>query len=158
MLRPYREHSIGHHEVNEGAQGHSGGAFGEPRLGVVIPSGTGEVQVDPRLLAGEFLDDHGAGNGAAAFAGADILYIGEGTLDEIAVVVVDGHLPHFFANGFGAGEKLVGKGLVRAEDADVDVGKGDDDGTSKGGGVDEMRGTKLLGVVDAVGEDEATFC
>src|SRR5260370_2100912 len=78
MLRPYREHSIGHHEVNEGAQGHAGGAFGEPRLGVVVPSGTGAVQVDPRRLAGEFLDEHGAGNGAAAFAAADILYIGEG--------------------------------------------------------------------------------
>ncbi len=144
--------------MNEGAKGHAGGAFGEPRLGVVVPGGTGDVQVNPRRVASEFLDEHGAGNGAAAFAAADVLDIGDGSLDEIAVVVVDGHLPHFFADGFGAGEELVGKGLVGAEDADVDVGEGDDDGTGKGGGVDEMRGTKLLSVVDAVGEDEATFC
>src|SRR5712691_1583141 len=144
-------------EVDQGAEGYAGGAFGEPGLGVVVPGGAGDVEVNPGRVAGEFLDEHGAGDGAAAFAAADVLDVGDGSLDEIAVVVVDGHLPHFFADGFGAGEKLVGKGLVGAEDADVDVGEGDDDGTGKGGGVDEMRGTKLLGVVDAVGEDEAAL-
>src|SRR5260370_12359479 len=57
MLRPYREHSIGHHEVNEGAQGHSGGAFGEPGLGVVVPGSAGDVPVNPRRVASKFLDE-----------------------------------------------------------------------------------------------------
>src|SRR5258708_31599810 len=143
--------------MDESAQGHAGGAFGEPGLGVVIPGGAGDVQGNPRRVAGEFLDEHGAGDGGAAFAAGDILYIGEGTLDEIAVVVVDGHLPHFFANGFGAGEKLVGKGLVGAEDADVDVGKGDDDGAGESGGVHEVRRPGVLGAVGGGCEDEATF-
>jgi len=146
------------HEVDEGAEGHAGGAFGEPGLGVVVPGGAGDVQVDPGSVAGEFLDEHGAGDGAAAFPTADVLDVGDSSLDEFAVLVVDGHLPHFFASGFRTGEKFVGEGLVGPEDADVDVGERDDDGAGEGRGVNETRGAKLLGVVDAIGEDEAAFC
>src|SRR4029077_391872 len=128
--------------MDEGAEGHAGGAFGEPGLGVVIPSGAGDVQVNPRRVAGEFLDEHSTGDGTAAFAAADVLDVGEGSLDEIAVVIVNGHLPHFLTDSFGAGEELVGEGLVGAEDADVDVGEGDDDGACERGGVDEMRGAE----------------
>jgi len=63
----------------------------------------------------------------------------------------------FFRSGFRAGEELVGKSLIRAEDADVDVGEGNDDGAGESSGVDEMRCAKLLGVVDAIGEDESAF-
>src|SRR6266478_4567239 len=125
-------------EVDQGAEGYAGGAFGQPGLGVVVPGGTGNVQVNPGRVAGEFLDEHGAGNGAAAFAAADVLDVGDGSLDEIAVVVVDGHLPHFFADGFR-------------------VGEGGDDGAGESGGVDEMGGAELFGVVDAVGQYEAAF-
>src|SRR5260370_33527479 len=106
---------IRQNELNEGAEGAAGGAFSEPRLCVVVPGGAGDVQVNPRRVAGEFLDEHGAGNRAAALAAADVLDVSDGSLDEIAVVVIDGHLPHFLAGGFGAGEELVGEGLVRAE-------------------------------------------
>src|SRR5712692_11284373 len=78
-----------HDEVDEGAEGDARGAFGEPRLGVVVPGGAGDVQVNPGRVAGKFLDEHGTGNGTAAFAAADVLDIGDGTLDEFAVVVVD---------------------------------------------------------------------
>src|SRR6267143_6659388 len=114
--------------MDEGSEGHAGGAFGEPGLGVVVPGGAGDVQVNPGRVAGEFLDEHSAGDGASAFAAADVLNIGDGSLDEIAIVVVNGHLPHFFTGGFGAGEKFVRESLVRTEDANVDVGKGNDDG------------------------------
>jgi len=70
----------------------------------------------------EFFDEHGAGDGAAAFAAADVLDVAYAALDEFAIVVVDGHLPHFFAGGFGAGEQFVGEILIRAEDSGVDVG------------------------------------
>src|SRR5579859_40703 len=149
--------SIGHDQVYQRAQGYAGGAFGEPGLGVVVPRGAGDVQMDPGGIAGEFLDEHGAGDGAAALAAADILDVGYGAFDEFAVVVINGHLPHFFAGGFGAGQEFVGEGLVGAEDADVDIGQGDHDGARKSSGVNEMGGTKLLGVVDAVGEDEAAL-
>ncbi len=82
----------------------------------------------------------------------------EAALDEIAVVVVDGHLPHFFAGGFRAGKEFVRESLVGAEDADVNVGEGDDDGASQRGSVDEVRGAELLGVVNAIGKDEAALC
>src|SRR5712692_1315571 len=128
--------SIRQDEVDEGAEGDAGGAFGEPGLGVVVPGGAGDVQVNPGRVAGELLDEHGAGDGAAAFAAADVLDVGDGALDEFAVVVVDGHLPHFFADGFRTGEEFIGKRLVGAEDADVDVGEGNDDGARERGGID----------------------
>src|SRR5260370_39564569 len=143
--------------MDQGPEGYASGAFGEPRLGVVVPGGAGDVQVNPWSVAGEFLDEHGAGNRAAALAAADVLDVSDGSLDEIAVVVIDGHLPHFFAGGFGAGEELVGEGLVRAEEADVDVGESNHDSAGERSGVDEVRGAELLGIVDAVGEDEPAF-
>ena len=114
--------------------------------------------MDPRGVAGEFLDEHGAGNGATAFAAADVLDIGDGALDEFAVLIVEGHLPHFFAGSFGAGEQLVREGLVGAEHADVDIGEGDNDGPGQCSGVNEMCGAELPGVMDAIGEDEAALC
>src|SRR5712692_2039702 len=108
-----------HDEVDEGTEGYAGGTFGEPGLGVVVPGGAGDVEMYPRRVAGEFLDEHSAGDGAAAFAAADVLDVGDGALDEIAIIVVNGHLPHFFAGSFRAGEKLVGEGLVGSKDADV---------------------------------------
>jgi len=48
----------------------------------------------------------------------------------------------FSASGFRAGEELVGKSLIGAEDADVDVGEGNDDGAGESSGVDEMRCAK----------------
>jgi len=118
----------------------TGGAFGKPGFGVVVPGGAGDVEVYPWGVAGEFLDEHGAGDGAAALAAADVLDVGKAAFDEFAVVVVDRHLPHFLAGGFGAGQELVGERLIGAEDAGVDVGEGYDDGAGESGGIDEVRG------------------
>src|SRR5207249_9271932 len=102
--------SIRQNEVDESAERHTSGTFGEPGLGVVVPSSAGDVQVNPGRVACEFLDEHGASDGAAALAAADVLDIGDGPLDEIAVIVVNRHLPHFFASGFRAGQELIRKG------------------------------------------------
>src|SRR5260370_22696271 len=101
--------SIGHHQVYEGTEGDAGGAFGEPGLGVVVPGSASDVQVNPRGLAGEFLDEHGAGDGASAFAAADVLDVGDGALDEFTVIVVDGHLPHFSPTAFALARSLAVK-------------------------------------------------
>ena len=74
--------SVRQNEVDEGAEGDAGGAFGEPGLGVVVPGGAGDVEMNPRRVAGEFLDEHGAGDGAAPFSAADVLDIRDGALDE----------------------------------------------------------------------------
>src|SRR4029077_7071851 len=108
--------------MDQGAQRNACRAFGEPGLGVVVPSGASNVEVNPGGVAGEFLDEHGAGDGAATLAAADVLDVGDGAFDEFAVVVVNGHLPHFLAGSFGAGSQPVCERLVGAEDADVDVG------------------------------------
>src|SRR6266850_3505005 len=144
-------------QMDQGAQRDAGGAFGEPGLGVVVPGGTGDVEVNPGCVAHKFTDEPCAGDRAAAFAAADVLNVRKTSLDEFAVFVVHRKLPHFFARGFGGGEKLVGPGLIGAENADVDVGEGYDDGAGERGGVDEMRGAELLRVVNRIGEDEAAF-
>ncbi len=143
--------------MDEGAEGHASGAFGEPGLGVVVPGRAGNVQVNPRRVACEFANEPSAGDGAAAFAAADVLNVSEAALNEFAILVIHRQLPHFFADGFGAGEELLGPGLVGAEDADVDIGERDDDGTCKSGGVHKMGGAELLRVMNSIREDEPTF-
>ena len=143
--------------MDQGAKGDTRGAFGEPGFGVVVPGSARNVEVNPRSVAGKFADEPGAGDGTAAFTAADILNVGEAAFDEFAIFVIHGHGPHFFAGGFGAGEKLVCPGLVGAEDADVDVGEGDDDGAGEGCGVDDVSYAELFGVVNGIGEDETAF-
>src|SRR4029077_4548596 len=99
--------------------------------------------------SGEFWSTPGAGDGAAAFAAADVLNVREAALDEFAILVVHRQLPHFLADGLGAGEELVRPGLIGTEDTDVDIGKRDDDGAGERGRIHEMRGSKLFRVVNA---------
>src|SRR5215469_18419771 len=143
--------------MDNGAEGDAGGAFGEPGLGVVVPGGAGDVEMDPGRVAGEFTDKPRAGDRAAAFAAADVLNVGEAALDEFAILIVHREFPHFFPDSFGARKKLVGPGTVGAEDTDVDVGEGHHNRSGERGGVDEVRGAELFRVVHAVGEDEAAF-
>src|SRR5580704_1453194 len=122
---PLQESLVGHHEVDQGAQGYARRTLRQPGFGVVIPGCACYVEVDPGSVAGEFADEPGSRYAAAAFAAADVLDVGEAALYEFAVFVVHGHLPHFFADGFGGGQELVGPGVVgAAEYTDVDVGQG----------------------------------
>src|SRR2546430_960679 len=68
-------------QVHQCAEGDAGGAFGEPRLGIVVPGGAGDVEVNPWRVAGEFADEPRAGDGTAAFAAADVLDVGKTSLD-----------------------------------------------------------------------------
>ena len=84
--------------------------------------------MDPWGVLCEFFYEPGAGDGAAAFAGAGVADVGDIAFDHFLVFVVDGHGPHFFADRFGAFEKLIEIFARSAEGADVDVGEGDLDG------------------------------
>src|SRR5260370_7362822 len=75
---------IRHDEMDESAKGHAGGAFCEPRLGVVVPGGAGDIQVNPGRVAGEFLDEHGARDCASPFATADVLDFAQGPFYAVA--------------------------------------------------------------------------
>src|SRR5579863_9787577 len=136
--------------MNQGAQGYASGALREPRLGIVVPGGASDVEVDPWSVAGEFPDEPRAGDGATAFSATDVLNIGKAALNEFPIFVVHGELPHFFASRFRAGEKFVGPRLIVAKDADVDVGECDDDGTRKCRGINNVCDAELLGVVNGV--------
>jgi len=60
---------------------------------------------------------HGSSDGPAAFAAADILNVGDGALDEFAIVVNRPAFCHiFFAGDFGNLQGVLSvKGLVGAE-------------------------------------------
>src|SRR6202167_4758311 len=113
--------------------------------------------MDPWGVFCEFFYEPGAGDGAAAFAGAGVADVGDIAFDHFLVFVVDGHGPHFFADRFGAFEKLIEIFARSAEGADVDVGERDLDGVGLGGGADQMGGAEFAGVEDAVGQDHAAF-
>src|SRR5258707_10925984 len=107
--------------MNQRAQRHARGPLGQPGLGVIVPRRSSNIEVYPRRVAGKFLDEHRAGNGAPTFAAANVLDIGNGALDKFTVFVIQGHLPHFFTGGFRASEELVRESLIRTEYTDVDV-------------------------------------
>ena len=94
---------------------------------------------------------------APAPPAADVLNIGDGALDLVAIVVVERHVPHLLARRFGAGQHPLREGLVGAEDAAIDGAERDDDGSGQRGGIDQMRGAELLGIGDSVGEDQAAL-
>jgi len=90
-------------------------AFRRPGLDVVLPGGAGDIEMDPRRIASEFLDEHRAHGGAAAFAGADVLNVRDAALDHLAIFLVQGEEATFFAGNFCACQKLVRKCLVGSQ-------------------------------------------
>ncbi len=151
---------VGADPFGDAADGYAGGAFGLPGFVVVDPGGAGDVEVDPgdeRGFAYEFFEEHGRGGGSGVATAAGVHDVGDLGFDLVAVVVGAGHAPEFFAGeGEGVGE-LLGGCVVVGEEAGVDEAERDADGSGEGGGVDEVGGAEGLGVVEAVGEDEAAF-
>ena len=65
---------------------------------------------------------------------------------------------HIFSpGGLRAGQHALGERLVGAEDAGVHGAQRHHDGAGERGGIDQVRGAELLGVSDAVGQDQAAF-
>jgi len=115
MPQPYEENSrcfVSLHQVHQRAESNAGWTLGQPGLGVVIPRGARDVEVDPRRIAREFSDEPGASDRAAALAASDVLNVRKTALDLLAIVVVHRHLPHFFARRFGRCQQLVCKLLI----------------------------------------------
>ncbi len=136
-----------------------------PGFGVVEPGGRGDVEVDPGNrnaggvggFADEFFEEHGGRGGSAVAAAAGVHDVGDLALDLVAVVVGAGHAPEFFAGEGESVEEALRGLVVVGEEAGVDLAEGGADGAGEGGGVDEVGGAEGLGVVQAVGQDEAAF-
>ncbi len=113
--------------------------------------------MDPGRVPGKFLDEHGAHDGPSAFAGADVLNVGDAALDHLAVFVIQGKGPHFFAGHSGAGQELVREHLIGTKNSDVDVGERDYNRAGKRRGVDKVRAAKLFRIRDGVRQDQAAL-
>src|ERR1039458_2213999 len=85
-----------HRQPHHRAQGHARGTFGQERLAVVEPGGAGDIQVYPRRRVGELLQEHGGRNRTSVTA-AHVGDVGEGAFQIILVIVLQRHVPHFFA-------------------------------------------------------------
>src|SRR5271165_2304028 len=98
------------------ADGDAAGSAGGPGLVGVEPGHAGDVEVQPGRVADEFLEEHGRVDGSAVAGEAGVLDVGDGGADLLAVLVLDGQAPEFFAGDFeGFGEMLVGV-LIVGED------------------------------------------
>src|SRR5208282_6078948 len=110
-----------HGEVDDRADGYACWTLCQPRFSLIYPASCCYVEMDPRGVFGEFFYEPGAGNGAAAFAGAGVADVGDVAFDHFFVFVVHGHGPHFFAYGLGAFEELIEIFAGGAEGSHVDV-------------------------------------
>ena len=142
-----------HGQIDERAHAYTAATFAGPGLGLIEPSGSGNIEVHPRSVAGEFAKEPGGDNSSSTTAAANVLNIGDGALDEFAVIVIKRHGPHFLAGAARAGEHFFGKRGVGAEDAGIEVAERHDDGAGQRGGIYEMRRAELFGISDAVREN-----
>ena len=143
-------------KLHQAAQSNSGRPLGDPRFLLLGPGGAGDVEVDPGGVLGEFLEEHGGGDGAA-IAAAGVHDVGDVGANDLLVLVIQRHAPHFFAGLVEGLAEAVVHGVVVGEDAGVDVAESDDDGAGERGGVDQVGAAELARVEKAVGENQAAF-
>src|SRR6266581_2935946 len=93
-----------HGQIDQSTHSHAGAAFAGPGLGIVEPGGAGNIEVHPRRVAGKFTEEPSGNDGASAAPAAHILNISDGALDQVVVVLIERHGPHFLAGAARAGE------------------------------------------------------
>ena len=151
---------FGLHPVEECSYSVAGGAFavvGEVFVGF---GGAGDVEVGPGggIGGGEGEgDESGAGEGGGVAAGG-VDDVGEVGFEHVAVLVVDGESPEFFAGVGGGGGEFGCEGVGVGEEAGHGGSECDDTAAGERGEVDDGGG--FMGgdsVGDCVGEDETAF-
>jgi len=110
-----------------------------------------------RCFAYKFFEEHRGGGGAAVAAAPGVHDVGDLGLDLVAVVVGAGHAPELLAGDGEGVSELLRRRVVVGEESSVDQAQRDADGSGEGCGIDQVRGSESLGVVQAVGQDEASF-
>src|ERR1022692_2506584 len=145
-----------HRQPHHRAQGHARGTFGQERLAVVEPSGAGDIQVYPRRRVGELLQEHGGRNRASVTA-AHVGHVGEGAFQIILVIVLQRHVPHFFALRAGRQHNALAQRIVVGEQAHVDVPKRHYDGSGERSRIHQMRAAQLLRIAEGIRQNQAPF-
>src|SRR6476646_10991996 len=81
-------------ELHQTTHCNSRWAFRDPGLGFFRPRRAGDVEMQPRGVFGELLQEHGGGDGAAP-AAPGVHDVGDARLDDLFVFVVERHAPEF---------------------------------------------------------------
>ena len=76
----------------------------------------GDVQMRPRNIVDEFLQNQGGGDGAAVGA-ANIFHVGDAAFDRLTIFFHQRQLPQFFTASCAQSHEVVGEGLMVAKDA-----------------------------------------
>ena len=93
---------VGANPFHDAADSHTGGAFSGPGLGFVEPGETGYIEMEPRGILGELLEEHGCGDGSAV-AATGVLDVGDVGADLLAIFVFERQAPEAFP---GAGQRV----------------------------------------------------
>src|SRR5690242_5620105 len=75
--------------------------------------------MNPWRIANEFLKEFG-GRDHSGKASAGIGDIRNSASDQVAILIVHGHLPHFFSSAFGRSEKRINERLLISHYADAE--------------------------------------
>src|SRR4051794_9946033 len=105
-------------QLDEQPYAPAGAALGRVRLAVVV-GGAGDVQVRPRDVAGEAVQELGRGAPARAALGRGVDDVRVAALDHLLVVGVEGHAPDGLAGALAGRLDLARPVLVGREQAGV---------------------------------------
>src|SRR5262245_27625079 len=90
--------------------------FGQIRLRILDPRSARDVEVSPRQISGEFLDEERCRNGTSG-SPAGIREIGDLALEELLVIVKHGHRPASIASSLTGAANMFDPQLRRSEEA-----------------------------------------
>src|SRR2546425_11237164 len=128
-------------------------AFGEIGFLFIRPARAGNIEMDPRRVAGELAYEHRGGDGPSVPA-TRIRQVCDRASVELAVLFVHRQLPHSLADGGRAGQDAVHPLLLPAEYAGGDVTESNRYRSRERGRIDEHRAANLLGVSERIRQDE----
>src|SRR5579883_3570192 len=118
-------------EMVEEADTEGGGAFRHGRRILLRPGRAGDVEMRPRRLVDEALQELRRGDAAAGPAAADVLHIRGVAVDLAVISLTQGHAPERLAHRLAGGDEALGELLVIGKEPSILVAERDDDGAGQ---------------------------
>src|SRR6185437_6361409 len=122
-----------------------------PWFRVFHPGGTGDVEMYPRRLFGEFFQEGGGGRGTTP-SSSGVLKVGNAGTHCVQVLVTEREAPHLLAGFINRSFKPIVEIIVAREDTSIGISQRDYDRSGQSRSVDQMRAAELACVAESVGK------